>query len=584
MKFPIVFRIYAVLNLLIFFGLALQSVLVFLQPGFVTFWWALASCFTSVWFLISSLVWMTGSAKSYTMLYLTATAGLLSSGSILYQGLAVFNDIGKDGFLIMFAYALVFFVYALLTFSTMFFKSVKAWANETDTPKPKFDSILVGLFVGLAILVSAGYVYANHAFNRELYIDSANSAAGPIDGYTIVHLNALTEFDGFRLSTDGNSPGKVVAYFADKYEAVGIGDCFRSDTVTLINKDGYLYASFPPVWAKKMIFVQDEVSVSAHDLYLIRKVSFFDNDRNTERFVLRNNDPIPQLYAGDNQVYEEEEYYEEGEYEGDDMAEAPAIEFYEETGPIALDEAHRTRFLTSMLDWLVAVILPGEESFYFNTSPEELNINGTTMGIYAHFATLFRSSFPDGVRQYLKEEDDNADSYTLRRAVSEASGLNLYQTTGDMNALPFDRLNPNFVNWMSNNLIPEPTEKFFGEDARKIYRVSFRRMVWMLATSYEYLSDGNHWEEEALAYRSAMETDGFYGPGYLYERYSTQDLKNTVFYKYYDEFPTNDNDYYYFTEEIAIGFWLRRRLDGTDDELAIFLTKILEKFDNYTWG
>tara|TARA_R110002012_G_scaffold13845_16_gene58578 strand:+ start:30423 stop:31979 length:1557 start_codon:yes stop_codon:yes gene_type:complete len=518
------------------------------------------------------------------MLHLTATVGLLYSASILYQGLAVLNDIGKDGFLIMFAYALLFFVYALLIFSTMLFKSVKAWANDIDTtPKPKFDGVLVGLFVGLAIFVSAGYIYANNAVTRELYIDSANSAAGPIDGYTIVHLNALTEFDGFRLSTEGNSPGKVVAYFADKYEAVGIGDCFRSDTVTLVNRDGYLYASFPPVWAKKMIFVQDEVAVNAYELYLIRKVPFFDNDRNTERFVLRNSDPVPQLYAGDNQVYEDE-YYEEEYYDGDDMAEAPAMEFYEETGPITLDEAHRTRFLTSMLDWFVAVILPGEESFYFNTSPEELTINGTTMGVYAHFATLFRSSLPDGARQYLKAEDANADSYSLQRAVSEASGFNLYQTTGDLNDLPFSRLNPNFVSWMGNNLVPEPNQQFFGEEAGKIYRVSFRRMVWMLATSYEYLSDGNKWESEALAYKNAMQSEGFYGPGYLYDRYTTQDLKNSVFSKYYEEFSTNDNDYYYFTEEIAIGFWLRRRLDGTDDEMSQFLTKLLEKLDSYTWG
>ncbi|WP_416864344.1 MAG: hypothetical protein ACMVP2_17075 [Imperialibacter sp.] len=579
MKFPIVFRIYAVLNLLIFFGLALQSVLVFLQPGFATFWWALASCFTCVWFLISSLMWMTGSRKSYAVLYLTALAGLLTSASILYQGLAVFEYVGKSDFLVMFAYALLFFVYSLLLFATTFFKSVKAWAGELNSPKPAFEGVTTGMFAGVAIVISLGYIYVDKTYLRDTYVDNSNNYYGPVGGCTTVHLNALTEFDHIKISAEYNTPGRVIVSFADRYDAVDLSEYFRSDTIMLEEKDGYLYASFPAVWARKMVFCQDQVYLTTADIELRHSIAFFDIDRSSERFFLRDGLPVPQLTGA-----EEEEYYEEEYYDGDDMAEAPAIEFYEETGPKTLDEAHRTRFLTSMLDWFVAVILPGEESFYFNTSSEELTINGTNMGVYAHFATLFRSSLPDGIRQYLKAEDGNADSYSLQRAVSEASGFNLYQTTGDMNDLPFSRLNPNFVSWMGNNLVPEPNQQFFGEEAGKIYRVSFRRMVWMLATSYEYLSDGNKWESEALAYKNAMQSEGFYGPGYLYDRYATQDLKNSVFSKYYEEFSTNDNDYYYFTEEIAIGFWLRRRLDGTDDEMSQFLTKLLEKLDSYTWG
>jgi len=579
MKFPIAFRVFAVLNLLIFFVLAIVTAMVLLQPSPELFWMALTGCFVAVWFLTSSLFWLLGSDRAYPFLYFSALAGLAFTVSIVFITLSPASNIGKDGLLVVFVFVLIAFLYSLFLFIALFFKSVKEWVNDSTSPRNKFDLLTSGGFVVLAVIVSSTFIYIDKSLPRSITIDSTYNSYVGSNGCSYFYLNALTEFDRVRVTRDNASPGIVVVMFADNYGSDESG-FFRSDTVAFF-EDGpdYLVARFDPVWARKVVFCATNSNFSPAGVDLLHSVPYFAGNLDTEKYFVREgSEEVPIVYE-----YDTDEGYEDEV--GDYSDEAPRYpEFEEETGPKALDSLGRSILMTELLTQLKRPLAEGSGNFYFNFDNGSYELDGVTVGAYTHFRTLFKDHTGEGFYRYAEQRHPESEAESLNSVLVAISGFNLYQNREEVENLPFDMYNPPLLQWVGNNMLPEPEEEFFGVKSQTVYDITFRRMVWMLAASYEYVATERNWDHEALRYKEAFTEQTFYGPTYLYERFADPNFEETPFNKVYQEFDLGEYDYSYLTEQIAIGFWLRRKLDGSSEEVYEMLTKILEKYDSYTWG
>lgn len=137
----------------------------------------------------------------------------------------------------------------------------------------------------------------------------------------------------------------------------------------------------------------------------------------------------------------------------------------------------------------------------------------------------------------------------------------------------FSHVNGTFATWASVYLIPEPDDEINGLPCQEYYDKVFSRLLRMMLRSYMYLENLGI-ENEAQRYSDAMGED-FYAPEYLHTLYG-----NAL-----DEYKVpGDHTAYneYFDPPDAMGFWLRRELDGSSEKLWEALRRVMKKYD-YEW-
>ena len=140
-------------------------------------------------------------------------------------------------------------------------------------------------------------------------------------------------------------------------------------------------------------------------------------------------------------------------------------------------------------------------------------------------------------------------------AMEKLAGMPVYSRTTDR-YLDFDRVNPKFVNWVANSLIPHPENDFLGTSAQNVYDVVFKnnaRDIWSQWRLMDYEFDmeamANHYEDD-------MELEGFEGYEYLQGQFDQTNI-NTV----------------------LAGSFIRRRIDGSYDEVVNLMQKIMALYD-----
>jgi hypothetical protein len=152
--------------------------------------------------------------------------------------------------------------------------------------------------------------------------------------------------------------------------------------------------------------------------------------------------------------------------------------------------------------------------------------------------------------------------------VEEMAGIKLYNSTATKEK-KINELNPEFIKWMYTNLIPEPSTVFFNEiTAQDLYAKVFRRLARVHMLAYCHLKT-NNWDDAVNALREAAQQSEFYGPQYLRERYGEV---LPLYQAKGDEDST-------LSPARAIGFWLRRGLDNTDQVCWLGLQKAMKKYD-----
>jgi hypothetical protein len=159
--------------------------------------------------------------------------------------------------------------------------------------------------------------------------------------------------------------------------------------------------------------------------------------------------------------------------------------------------------------------------------------------------------------------------------MAELSGVSLYGPRMNDNQ-PFGFYNADLVRWGHENLIPDKDTAVGGVPAQQVYDVVFARFFRMMAESYLYLIDSGKYERERKAYWRMARRSGKNRPDgieWLQGRYSG------VLEQYATSWDGTS-----MTPQMAIGFWLRRRIDGTDGELWVGLKKLLKRFDREWYG
>ncbi|HYG03543.1 MAG TPA: hypothetical protein VD927_13920 [Chryseosolibacter sp.] len=590
MKFPVVFRVFAALNITGFIILLIQTVFLIKFPG-LGLPLIIVSAFATVWLLVNSFFWFFGSRKSYPFLYYTPLVYWTLAALVLYAGSThlserEFNDV----FFLFVLYSTLCVVYSVFILLSMFFKPVKNWIAENGIKK--FEVVPTVLFLGLALGVTSVFIAINALDKKLIVMQTASISQALTNNMVIVDLDQRTEFSALILTKNDDRSGiKALVYFADNYEATEPGDFFQVDTIefrplpnTALKSGEYipsadkipLYAKFPNVKAKRLMIVDLTNAGIANNGYAFspaNAIDRFDMAIDRSKYLFPDNTTKPTTHAGydyETASYDEEaDYYEEEYY--DDLDEAKSI-----------SADMRYQLIEDFFNILFAEY--DNAQYHFQYDKPTITLNGKQFGKYINFHSMFEEYGARALQNVASQVSGEDTEFSLTHAMWTISGLNIYQPQTEESELPFSGLNPAFVFWAGENLLPEPDQQFFDKTSQEIYDKMFRRTIWMLLASYEHLEANPNYQAEIDAYYQAMSDPEFYGPGYLYERYGEVDYSTTFFNKVYNEFPLGEYEYFYFTEPVAIGFWMRRHLDGSDKAVLKLLEQILEKYDSYAFG
>lgn len=127
----------------------------------------------------------------------------------------------------------------------------------------------------------------------------------------------------------------------------------------------------------------------------------------------------------------------------------------------------------------------------------------------------------------------------------------------------FAYYNPEIIKWAFKHLIPNSEEKNVqGFLFQNIYDELYRKNVRLLVESYLFFPDEKSYKVAQEDYLNAMKKPDFNGAAYLFRKYGKK-----------------DDCEFCFGYPIAIGFWLRRGIDGTNDEIWQGLAKTLQVYD-----
>jgi hypothetical protein len=134
----------------------------------------------------------------------------------------------------------------------------------------------------------------------------------------------------------------------------------------------------------------------------------------------------------------------------------------------------------------------------------------------------------------------------------------------------FQAYSPAMIDWAASHLIPPPGLAYRGGTFRDAYEQTFFRAVRLHALAYRTLTTAHDLDTEAAAYKVAMATEpDFDGITWLEGRYSG--VLSAVY-------PLSAGDTM-LTPPAAMGFWLRRHLDGTAPLLSKHLDALLRQYD-----
>jgi hypothetical protein len=180
---------------------------------------------------------------------------------------------------------------------------------------------------------------------------------------------------------------------------------------------------------------------------------------------------------------------------------------------------------------------------------------------------------PGGISEFIwslwqKSDLPKTDQCFWNCYLEELSGIKLYisNATAGRN---FNELNPEFIKWLYTYMLPEPSTVFFNEiTAQDLYAKVFRRLTRMHMLAYCHLKT-NNWNDAVSAFREAAQQNEFYGPNYLRERYA----------KILPLYNAKGDEDLTLSPARAIGFWLRRGLDNTDQVCWLGLQKAMKKYD-----
>lgn len=216
---------------------------------------------------------------------------------------------------------------------------------------------------------------------------------------------------------------------------------------------------------------------------------------------------------------------------------------------------------------------------YEEYEDESIVINGYEFGKYEGTMFVFlygeyekdNLSFIRCVTDYLSEKqklEETSDFYVFKTL----SGIPPFSS--DNPRLPFKNVNPRFIEWAAENLIPDPDLYVYDYACQQLYDGVLEGFFRKFVLSYVYLHQVYGIEKYAKLYREKIQEDPEGCIDFLYNELGIVDQVDFNGEKLIFQY----NDY------VFTGFWLRRHLDGSEQVLKEALDKLMTMYDSYWYS
>lgn len=120
----------------------------------------------------------------------------------------------------------------------------------------------------------------------------------------------------------------------------------------------------------------------------------------------------------------------------------------------------------------------------------------------------------------------------------------------------FKRVNPEFINWVTNNLMPHPDNGFLGVAVQEVYDRVFRANARYTYKQWRFMNEVFDMDDLADEYAVNMDEPSFDAYRYLLDKF---------------DFTAVD--------PVLAGVFMRRKIDGTRDEMINAMKKALTLYD-----
>ncbi|MBB3698897.1 hypothetical protein KMW28_09005 [Flammeovirga yaeyamensis] len=218
------------------------------------------------------------------------------------------------------------------------------------------------------------------------------------------------------------------------------------------------------------------------------------------------------------------------------------------------------------------------QSFYYDeienaSSLEKYNQNYLTTYYQGHNNLLRHSDFYKGILRYLKAVECFKYQSENERYYNEWThnflGTNIQQPNKE---LPFTTVNPEPIKWIHSNLIPNPNDLLDQFTYQEIYHLTMKRYFRLSVESYLSIQRFSPIIQAQEYYHFTVDKN-VKASDYLQEYYS-----NIKGYEHPLGPEKRSNTYY--SPQVASGFWLRRILDGSSDEIYKGFEKVIKLYDS----
>lgn len=240
-------------------------------------------------------------------------------------------------------------------------------------------------------------------------------------------------------------------------------------------------------------------------------------------------------------------------------------------GPTPLTEAIRKDFYQTLFFNRVSYLY-GDE-YYEKPDKDTIHLAGHTFNSYIEGAGgIAWSMGMKGAVDYFQDKRGAGKFPDKESYLSYAEnfiGIPLFNEEMQENLnVEFRCYNPEVVRWLFDNMIPDPELVIDGHKFQEIYDVIGSRYFRLMVESYLYLQRIGV-DKETHRYKMAMKNRGFDGMEYFEANYG----------HILPDFTYPDYAFSYFTPGLAVGYWLRRSIDGSAADLYNGYLKVVKLYD-----
>jgi hypothetical protein len=562
MKFPVIFRILAVLNILFSIFLLLVSVVLFSEAGRME----LFAVFTAtlyagiaIWLIISAFVWFFAFRGAYFFLYTCSIAVFIIAGHLSYstfglKTLVSLNSLSQGEKIQMLLPVIMIALFGLFIFLTLFFKPVINWTAQTSDPKKeKFD---LRFFIAYLFVIFSGPLsifgihfqkyYEVQVYPSTVWIMKSDYSTGKL----LVDENKESQWNVLPLANEKpyitflfneeNEITKIKILSSNtwikeailEFDSVGKTNLSfeRSGDTSIANLNGFRFKEF------KLTFLSFELFDPKHDATPgIQEITF------------------SALYP----YFKKQDYYYADRVNN-------SIENKNEANVEEMQHEETVQNLNN--EKLEKLFTPGIKRIWdwqwFFDEESNIPITDKSLGMFmGGSASLKYYFFP----QCFSDDYSFIDYDHFERPAYEYSGIDPFVKKAK-NDSEFSYVNPEFIKWASENLLPEEDQLMYGYDCTELYNKIGQRYCRLLTETHEYISY-DRLQNAQSNYIDSMATPDFRALRYLNNEYGNL----------FPEYKVTRE--YQLTADMAIGFWIRRHIDGSETELWKALVKIMRRYD-----